>query len=188
MPKAGDLKKGMVVEINDVPHMVKKVDCRNPSSRGASTIYKIRFTNLVTNQKLDASYKSDDLLKEGECIRVKVQFSYIDGDDYVFMDLDDFSQHNVNVDDLEGQIGFLTEGLEGIDMLFSDDAVIGIELPTSVIMEIIETDPSIKGASASSRTKPARFATGLEVQVPEYLETGDMIKINTATHKYSSRA
>jgi elongation factor P len=188
MPKASELKRGMVIEIKDIPHMVKKIESRSPSSRGASTIYKIRFTNLQTGQKLDESYKSDDLLKEGDCTRERVQFSYMDGDAYVFMDTEDYSQHTINGEDLEGQAEFLTEGLEGISMLFSDGVVLGIELPTTVSLEIIETDPSIKGASASSRTKPARFVTGLEIQVPEYLETGEVIKINTSTHKFSSRA
>lgn len=76
MPKASELKRGMIIEINEAPHAVKKVDSRSPSSRGASTLYKIRYTNLKTGQKLDESYKGDDFLKEADCIRVKVQYSY----------------------------------------------------------------------------------------------------------------
>ena len=76
MPKASELKKGMVIEIDGVPHVVKNVDCKSPSSRGASTLYKIRFNNLKTRRKLDESFKADDLLNLSDCERVPVQFSY----------------------------------------------------------------------------------------------------------------
>ena len=82
----------------------------------------------------------------------------------------------------------MTEGLEGIIALLIDDAVLGIELPSSVNLEILETPPAIKGATASGRTKTARLSTGVEIQVPEYLETGEIIKVNTETSKFMSRA
>jgi elongation factor P len=186
--KAGDLKKGMVVEINGVPHVVKQVEVRSPSSRGASTLYKIRFNNLKTGQKLDESLKGDDFFKDADCVRVKVQFSYIDGDNYIFMNQDDYSQYTLSSEELEGKIDYLSEGLEGIVALLIDDAVLGIELPSSVVLSIVETAPAIKGATATGRTKTARLQTGVEVQVPEYLETGELVKINTETGKFMSRA
>ena len=88
MAKASDLKRGMVVEINGIPHAVKQVDAKSPSSRGASTLYKIRFTNLKTGQKLDESLKGDDFFKDADLVRAKVQFSYKDGDNYVFMNME----------------------------------------------------------------------------------------------------
>ncbi|NOR79606.1 MAG: elongation factor P-like protein YeiP [Methyloprofundus sp.] len=188
MPKASELKRGMIIEINDAPHAVKKVDSRSPSSRGASTLYKIRYTNLKTGQKLDESYKGDDFLKEADCIRVKVQYSYNDGENYVFMNSEDYSQYTLNDGDLEGQKDYITDGLEGITALIMDDNILGIELPATVDLEIMETAPGIKGSSATARTKAAVLPTGLEVQVPEYLETGEVIKINTVTGKYMSRA
>jgi elongation factor P len=186
--KASDLKRGTVVDINGVAHVVKQIEVRSPSSRGATTLYKIRFTNLKTGQKLDETLKGDDFFKEADLVRVKVQFSYIDGENYVFMNMEDFSQYSLSPDDLEGKIEFLTEGLEGIIALLIDDTILGIELPSSVILEIIETAPGIKSASATSRTKTAKLTTGVEVQVPEYLETGEQIKVNTETGKYMSRA
>ncbi|MCK5354168.1 MAG: elongation factor P-like protein YeiP [Methyloprofundus sp.] len=188
MPKASELKRGMIIEINGVPHAVKKVDSRSPSSRGASTLYKIRYTNLKTGQKLDESYKGDDFLKEADCVRVKVQYSYNDGESYVFMNSEDYTQYTLNDDDLEGQTGYISDGLDGITALIMDDNILGIELPASVDLEIMETAPGIKGSSATARTKAAVLPTGIEVQVPEYLETGEVIKINTVTGKYMSRA
>jgi elongation factor P len=186
--KASELKRGMVVEINGIPHVVKQVEAKSPSSRGASTLYKVRFNNLKTGQKLDESLKGDDFFKDADLVRAKVQFSYVDGDSYIFMDTEDYTQHSLSSDDLEGQIEYLTEGLDGIVALLVDDAVLAIELPSSVVLEIVETAPAVKGATATGRTKTARVTTGLEVQVPEYLETGEMIKINTETGKFMSRA
>ena len=188
MPKASELKRGMIIEINEIPHAVKQVDSRSPSSRGASTLYKIRYTNLKSGQKLDQSYKGDDFLKEADCVRVKVQYSYNDGESFVFMNSEDYSQYSLNEDELDGQTAFITDGLEGITALIVDGNILGIELPASVDLEIIETAPGIKGSSATARTKAAVLPTGIEVQVPEYLETGEVIKVNTVTGKYMSRA
>lgn len=188
MPKASELKKGMVVEINSAPHAVKQLEAKSPSSRGAATLYKIRFTNLKTGQKLDESYKGDDLLKEADCVRVQLQYSYLDGDTYIFMNSEDYSQYGLNTYEIEDQLGYITDGLEGIVGLVMDGALLGIELPQSVVMEIIETAPGIKGATATGRTKTATLSTGLEVQVPEYLEPGEMIKVHTETCKFMSRA
>lgn len=188
MPKAVDLKRGMVVEIAGVPHAVKRVEAKSPSSRGASTLYKIRFTNLQTGQKLDESYKGDVLLKEADCVRRQVQFSYLDGDLYTFMDMEDYSQYMLNGNDLEGQVGYLTEGLEEITALLSDGQILAVEMPQSVTLEIMDTAPGIKGATATGRTKPAQLSTGLEIQVPEYLEPGELVKVNTSNGKFMSRA
>ncbi|VAX08616.1 Elongation factor P-like protein [hydrothermal vent metagenome] len=188
MPKACDLKRGMVVDINGMPHAVKQVEAKSPSSRGASTLYKIRFNNLQSGQKLDESYKGDDFLKEADCLRTQVQYSYKDGDIYTFMNMDDYAQYSLNEEDLAGQLGYLSEGLEGIVALLVDGNILAIELPQSVALEITDTTPGIKGATATGRTKPATVSTGLEVQVPEYLEPGEVIKINTGTGKFVSRA
>ncbi|MDH5591319.1 MAG: elongation factor P-like protein YeiP [Gammaproteobacteria bacterium] len=188
MPKASDLKRGMVVEVNDEPYSVKDIEVRNPSSRGASTLYKVRFNHLKTKQKRDETLKGDDFLKEVDCERKLVQYSYKDDDSYTFMSLEDYEQFTINTSDIADEIGYLTEGLEGIVAVLLDGILIAIELPAAVAMEIVETAPGIKGATASARTKPARLASGLEVQVPEYIESGEIIKINTATGKFMSRA
>lgn len=188
MPKANELKKGMVVEINGDPHSVKQVDAKSPSSRGASTLYKVRYTNLKTGQKLDESYKGEDMIKDADCSRIQVQFSYVDGDAYTFMNMEDYSQYTLNRDEIEAQVVYLTEGLDGIFALIMDDTILGIELPQSVVLTITETAPGIKGATATGRTKPAILSTGLEIQVPEYLEPGEEVKVNTGNAKFMSRA
>ncbi len=188
MPKASELKRGMVVEINGSPHAVKQVEAKSPSSRGAATLYKIRFTQLQTRQKLDESFKGDDFLKEADCARVQVQYSYLDGDIYYFMDMEDYSQYGLSRQDLDNQVDYLVEGLDGITALLIEGLLLGIELPQSIALKIVDAAPGIKGSTATGRTKPARLSTGLEIQVPEYLEPGEMIKVNTTNGKFMSRA
>lgn len=188
MPKASEMKRGMVVDIDGVPHAVKSLEAKSPSSRGASTLYKIRFTNLKTGQKRDESLKSDDYLKEADYVREPVQFSYKDGNKFVFMNSENFNQYEVDEDSIEDLVSYITEGLAGMTALIMDGVLLSIELPQSVDMEIVDTVPGIKGSSATGRTKPAKMITGLEVQVPEYLEIGEVIRINTSTGKFMSRA
>jgi len=187
MPKAGDLKRGMIIEINGDPHVVKTIEARSPSSRGASTLYKIRYNNLKTGQKLDESYKTDDMLKEADCSRVSVQFSYIDGDNYIFMNTEDYSHYEIDKETIDHQLGYIRDGLEGITALLMDGNILGIELPATIVLKITETAPKLKGATAAGRTKPAILSTGLEIQVPEYLGADEFIKVNTATGKFMSR-
>lgn len=188
MPKASDLKKGDVVQIDGSPHVVKLIDAKSPSARGAATLYKIRFDNLVSGQKRDESLKGDDFLAEADCEKVSVQYSYMDGDQYVFMNTEDYSQYMLGPDAMEGQLEYLTDGLDGITALLVEGNMVAMDLPQSVVMEIVETAPGIKGASANARTKPATLASGLIVQVPEYIDQGESIKVNTTNGKFMARA
>ena len=188
MPKASELKKGDVVEYKNAPHIVKKVESKSPSSRGANTLYKIRMNHAKTGQKVDESLKGDDVLPDIDFERRKIQYSYMDGDNYVFMDEQDFNQLVLNKEDLGDDSLYIYETMDSVLGLIVDEQIIGIELPKSIIMAIDETSPGIKGASALARTKPATMITGLVVQVPEYLECGEHIKINTDNGTFMSRA
>ena len=188
MPKASDIKNGTVVELDGGVYIARHIDKRNPSARGASTLYKIRFSNVRTGQKLEQTLKGDDFLKDGDLTKTSVQFSYREGDIITFMDTGDYSQYMLNADVLEEQLGYITEDLEGMIALLVDGEIVGIEVPQTVVLEIIDTTPVIKGASATARTKPATLSTGLEIQIPEYLETGERIRVNTANAKFLSRA
>ena len=104
------------------------------------------------------------------------------------MNSETYEQYTLSAEDIEEQIPYLSEGLEGLVMLLMDDNALGIELPATVNLQIVETPPAMKSASATNRTKTAKLTTGLEVQVPEYIESGELIKINTDTGKFMSRA
>ena len=117
-----------------------------------------------------------------------MQFSYLDGDEYYFMDSSDFTQYGLSRHELEEQLDYLIEGLTDITALIIEGQIAAIDLPQSVVMKVVDTAPGIKGASASSRTKPATLESGLVVQVPEYIATSDAIKVNTLNGKFMSRA
>ena len=187
MPKASELKKGMVVEIDGIPHMVKRLETKSPSSRGAVTLYKIRFLNLQIGSKLDSSFKGGELLPQADFDRVPVQYSYCDTDTFYFMNMDNFEQYEVTRDKLSDQLPFLSEQQENIFALVSREKILTIELPQSVDLLISDTAPAISGSSAASRTKTAKLSTGLEIQIPEYLKPGDLVRVNTITGKYMSR-
>ena len=120
--------------------------------------------------------------------RRPVQLLYRDAEGCTFMDNETYEQHTLPESMIEDELPFLTEGLEGVNALISDSTILGIELPTTVILEVVDTAPGMKAASSSARTKPATLNTGLIVQVPEYLTTGEKIKVNTDTCEFMSRA
>ena len=191
MPKACDLKKGQVVSVDNHLYIVKKIDVKSPSSRGAQTLYKTRFSRVPDGQKMEQTLTGDDMLQQADLRRITVQLLYREDSLYTFMDVDDYSQHCVSKDILEDVLPYLPENQDDQEPLMAlivEDQMIALELPATVVMPIEETDPAIKGASASARTKTATFSTGLEIQIPEYLATGERVKINTATGKYISRA
>ncbi len=188
MPRASELKKGFAIESNGKTLLIKDIEVTTPGGRGGAKIYKMRCTDLTTGARVDERFKSDDVLETAEMNKRSVSFSYVDGDEYIFMDNEDYSQYTFKQDAIADELLFITEEIQGLQVVLINGSAVAIELPASVEMVIEETDPSIKGASASARSKPARFATGLTVQVPEYIATGDKIVINTAERKYMSRA
>lgn len=187
MPKASELKRGGVVEIDNNAYIVRQIEVKAPSSRGANTLYKVRFYDVRTKHKLDETFKGDDMLGDVDLERRQVQLSYVDDEFYVFMDVEDYSQYHLSSDMLSEQLPYISEGLEGIMGMLVNGEFVAIELPTSVVLEIADCAPGIKGASASARSKPATFASGLVIQVPEYLEVGERVRVHTQEARYMSR-
>jgi elongation factor P len=188
MIKAADLKKSSVIEIDGVPHTIDNITQSAPTARGGNTIYRVRFRNVATKAKVDKSYKGGDALQEASFDTTEVQYLYKEGTRYTFMDLESYEQFELMEADIEEALPFLIEDMEGITALMSDDKVLAIRMPPTLELKIVECPPSMKGASATSRTKPATLSTGLIVQVPEYIAPGDIIKVDTEEKKYLSRA
>lgn len=188
MAKATDIKRGDAVSLNGKILLVRDIDVQNPSARGAATLYKMRFTDVATGLKVEERFKGDDQLETAELQRRKVSFSYSEGDEYVFMDDEDYSQYLFKRDDISEELLFITEEIKGLQVMMINGVAAALELPPTVELVIDQCAPAMKAASATSRTKPASFATGLVVQVPEYITGGEKIKINTADKRYISRA
>ena len=128
------------------------------------------------------------MLDMADLVRRPAMFSYMDGDEYVFMDKEDYTPYHLNKESIADEALFINEETDGIQVLIVSEVPVALDLPMSVELQVVETDPSIKGASATSRTKPATLSTGLVVRVPEYISTGEWIKVNTEERKFQSRA
>ncbi|MEC6814432.1 elongation factor P-like protein EfpL [Photobacterium toruni] len=188
MPKASEIKKFAAIELNGKVALVKEITKLTPSGRAGASLYRMRIYDVATGSKSDVSFKADEMITLADFSRQKASFSYIDGEEYVFMDDEDYTPYTFTKEAISEELLFITEDTKGIEVLTVDGAPVALELPATVELTIVETDPSIKGASASARTKPATLSTGLVVQVPEYIANGEKIKINTAEHKFMSRA
>lgn len=188
MPKASEIKKNAAIEVNGKVYFVKDIAKLTPSGRAGASLYRMRLYEVATGAKADESFKADEMVNTAEFSKKKVMFSYVDGEEYVFMDNEDYTPYSLDKETISDELLFISEDTAGLQVLIVDDKPVGIELPASVDLVITETDPSIKGSSATARTKPAILSTGLTVQVPEYISTGEKIKVNTAEAKFTSRA
>lgn len=185
---AKDIKRGAIVNYEGAPCIIESVAVQTPSARGAATLYKYRARNLSTKQKVDITLRGGDSLDEADFQRRAVKFMYADASDIYFLDETDYNQYALPKEDLAEELSYITESLEGMQALIYNDACIGIQLPLTVELTVTQCDPRVKGDSATARTKPATLETGLIVQVPEYLEQGERVKVDTRTGEYLSRA
>lgn len=188
MPKASEIKKNAAIEYNNSTYIVRDIDRSVPQGRAGGSLYRMRMYDIVTGSKIDETFKDSEMLNLADLIRRAASFSYIDGDEYVFLDSEDYTPYNLNKESIADEILFINESTEGIQVIIVNDMPVALDLPTNVELEVTETDPSIKGASATSRTKPAILSTGLTIAVPEHISTGDKIKINVQERKFSGRA
>lgn len=186
--KANELKKGMVIDIDGKNILIKALQVQSPSSRSGSTLYKARGQDIVSRQKFERSFKGDDTVNTVELERREVQLLFRDSESCTFMDVENYEQYTVDEAVISEEIPYLYDGIEGIRALIAEGVLLGIELPSTVALEITECAPGMKAASASARNKPATLSTGLVVQVPEYLTPGEVIKVNTESGEFISRA
>ncbi len=188
MPKASEIKKNAAIDFNGKAYIVRDIERSVPQGRAGGSLYRMRMYDVVTGSKIDETFKDSDMLNLADLIRRPVMFSYADGDEYVFMDQEDYTPYSLNKDAIADEILFINEETTGVQVIVVNDVPVALDMPTSVELEVVETDPSIKGASATSRTKPAKLSTGVTIQVPEYISTGEKIKVNVEEHRFISRA
>lgn len=181
-----EFKKGMLVEIDKVPYMIVDYTHQTPSARGAHTLVKTKLRNLLTKQTLEKSFRSGDRVDEPNFESNPGQFLYPDADGYVFMDLNTYEQFTLTSETLGDAKYFLLDGLDVKIQIYNGEAI-GIELPLSVELKVSETEPPLKGATASAQTKPATLVTGLQIQVPPYIEVDEIVKVDTRTNTFISR-
>lgn len=185
---AKDIKTGMIVVYDGAPCLIESVTVQSPSARGAATYYKYRARNVLTRHKVDITLRGGESLPEADFQRRPVKFMYADAEAMHFLDEEDFNQYSLPREQIEEQARYLREDLEGVLALIYNGQCVGIDLPHVVQLRVVQCDPGIRGNSATARTKPATLETGLVVQVPEYLEPGEVIKVDTRTGHFISRA
>jgi len=186
--KANEIKRGSFIHYEGQNIVIKSVFCQTASSRSGNTIYKVKGQVLVTKKKFEHGFLGDENVEVIDVNKNAVQPLYREGEAWVFMDNETYEQYTLADEDIKDELPFLMEGMEGVDALIVEEQIMGIELPANIAMTIEETAPAIKGGSSSARTKPATLTTGLIVQIPEYLTPGNVIKINTETLEYVSKA
>lgn len=188
MPKVSEIKKNSAVEYENKVFIIRDIERSVPQGRAGGSIYRMRMYDIVSGSKSDVSFKDSETLNFADIDRRPSMFSYIDGNDYVFMDDENYTQYSINEEAIAEEILFINEDTQGIQVVLVNDSPVALELPKNVELEIVETDPSIKGGSATARTKPAVLTTGLTVQVPEHISTGDRIKVSVEERKFMGRA
>lgn len=188
MPKASEIKKNSAVEYDGRVWFVKDIERSVPQGRAGGSLYRMRMYDVVTGNKIDETFKDSDMLNLADLTRRAATFSYADGDEYVFMDTEDYTQYSLNRESIADELLFISEDTQGLMVILVKDAPVALDLPPTVELEVAETDPSIKGGSATARTKPAKLSTGLVVQVPEHIATGDRIRVNVEERKFLGRA
>jgi elongation factor P len=181
---ATQMRPGMIIKYNNDLHLVFSVEHRTPGNLRAFIQAKLR--NVRTGAMFVERFRSPDPIDRVIVDEVKMEYLYNDGEDYYFMD-DKFEQTMLKYETLGDAVEYLIPNLN-ISVSFHDGKAVGIELPLVVEMTVMETEPGIKSATASSVTKPAKLETGLVVQVPPFINEGEKIRVDTADGSYMSRA
>ena len=182
---ATHLRPGMIIKHNDQLHLVFKVEHRTPGNLRAFIQAKLR--NLKSGSMFEHRFRSADSIEKVIVDEIAMDFLYSDGDDYYFMNPVDYEQTVLKGSTLGDAVEYLTPNLQ-IKVSYHDGNAVGIELPSAVELEVIETEPGLKSATASSVTKPAKMETGLVVQVPSFINEGEKIRVDTSEGAYLSRA
>jgi len=182
---ATQLRPGMIIKHNNDLHSVFSVEHRTPGNLRAFIQAKLR--NLRTGAMFEHRFRSPDPIEKINVDEVQMEFLYSDGGDYYFMNTENYEQTHLTKDILGDSVDYLTANLQ-IKVEFFDGKAVGIELPQTVDLKVIETEPGLKSATASSVTKPAKTETGLVVQVPPFINEGETIRVDTAEGTYLSRA
>ncbi len=184
---ATELSRGTILLMDGDPWEVTDVTFQTPSARGASMLAKAKIRNLRTGQTLAKTWRGGEMLDTAEVEKRAVQYLYRQDDDFHFMDKESFDQFSLPAEALGDAVSYMIDGLE-LRSLSHEGRVITMELPTTVELEVVETAPVIKGATAQAQLKPATVETGLQVMVPPYLETGERIKVDTRDGRFVERA
>lgn len=182
----GDLKKGMAIELDGQPYIVAEYERSKMQKR--APVMRIKFRELKTGRLVERTFQGFDVkLTPASVERRKAQYIYSEDDLYYFMDSETFDQLPLTSDQIGDALQFLVEQIN-VDLVLSEGSPVTIELPTSVDIKVVDAPPGHKGDTAQGGSKPATLETGLIVQVPLFIDSGETIKVDTRTREYLSRS
>jgi elongation factor P len=183
MKIAQEIRAGNVIMVGKDPMVVQKTEYSR-GGRNAATV-KMKLKNLLTSGGTEVVYKADDKLDQVMLERKECTYSYFADPMYVFMDTE-YNQYEVEKDNLGDAINYLEDSMP-VEVVFYEGKAISVEMPNTVVREIIYTEPAVKGDTSGKVLKPAKISTGVEIPVPIFVATGDRIEIDTRTGEYKGR-
>ena len=185
MVEAINLKKGMIFEMNG--KLIKVLEANHHKPGKGNTVMQMKLNDVRTGAIVQTTMRPSEKVELAIVDKKNAQYLYGEGDPEVFMDMDTYEQYELTKEQLANEEKYLMPNME-VQLDFCKNELIGIELPTTVEMKVTETEPTIKGATAASGGKPATMETGLVVTVPDFINVGDTLVINTTTGEYKARA
>ncbi|HVL70124.1 MAG TPA: elongation factor P [Vicinamibacterales bacterium] len=183
--QATRMKKGMLIKIGE--DLFRVLDLQHVTPGNLRGFVRVRFRNIRTGSLSDQKLRSEDTVERAVLDERQMQYLYKDGDSYHFMDTETYEQLHMDAETLGDSVNYLVPDAT-IAVEFYGSEPVGIELPVTVDLKVVDTVPGIKGATASNQIKPATLETGLVVNVPPFINTGDVVRVSTETGEYLSRA
>lgn len=180
-----DFRKGLKIEVEGTPYEIVEFQHFKPGKGGAMVRSKLR--NILTGRIQDITFRSGDKVDRPDLETREMQFLYRDGADLIFMDLTSYEQLTMQAESTGGKDGFLKDGQQ-CKVLLYQGRPLDIDIPTSLVLEVTDTEPGAKGDTVSNVTKGATLETGIVIQVPIFVNTGDRVKVDTRTREYLGRA
>ena len=178
------LKKGLKIKLNGQPCNIVDYNFMKPGKGQA--VYRCRIKNMITGKAYEKTWRSGENFEIADLERTTVNFSYIDGEDFVFIDAASYEEVRLNDVQVGEGKNWLEDDME-CELLYFEGSPIELSLPNFVIKKVAYTEPGVRGDTANNVTKPAKLDTGHEVQVPIFINEGDLLKIDTRDGKYVER-
>ncbi|MEW5796598.1 MAG: elongation factor P [Candidatus Zixiibacteriota bacterium] len=185
MYTSSDFRKGLPILVDGEPYYVISY-LHIKMGRGGANV-RTKLKHIITGAVVEKVFSPDEAFKPPDLERRKMQYLYENSGEFSFMDANTYEQLSIPIDDLGDARWYLLENQE-YTMLFLDNRAISVDLPASVILEVVHTEPSVRGDTVSNVTKPAKLQTGLEVKVPPFIKEGDKVKVDTRSGEYLERS
>jgi translation elongation factor P len=180
-----DLRKGLTIRLDDGVYSVVEFLHVKPG-KGAAFV-RTTLKNVRTGNVVERTFRAGERVERAHIETREVQYLYTTGEEYVFMDTESYEQYTLRADQLGDAPKYMKENMT-LYIQFYQGQAIGVELPNTVELQVVHTEPGVRGDTAQGATKPATLETGLVIQVPLFVDTGDIVKVDTRTGEYLSRA